>query len=97
MDTPIFFRVKIKSGLVGDYLNEMKEAIKMQFDQSSHRKIGRIFYAMNYVSSIIKSFPKDYLLDVEVSSDGVNFENKVQLGIDQYPILFSENIILVEE
>lgn len=43
---------------------------------------------MNYVSSIIKSFPKDYLLDVEVSSDGVNFENKVQLGIDQYPILF---------
>ncbi|MEN2861130.1 baseplate J/gp47 family protein [Mannheimia haemolytica] len=97
LDTPIFFRVKIKSGLVGDYLNEMKEAIKMQFDQSSHRKIGRIFYAMNYVSSIIKSFPKDYLLDVEVSSDGVNFENKVQLGIDQYPILFSENIILVEE
>lgn len=97
VDTPLFFKVKIKRGLVVDYVNDMKEAIKQQFDNASRRKIGKFFYAMNYVSSIIKALPHDYLLDVEVSSDGENFFNQVQLGIDQYPVLSVENIILVEE
>lgn len=97
VDTPLFFKVKIKRGLVADYVNDMKKAIKQQFDSVSRRKIGKFLYAMNYVSSIIKALPNDYLLDVEVSIDGENFSNQIQFGIDQYPVLSVENIIWVEE
>lgn len=90
--TPLYFRVKVKRSIVGNYATLVKDEIVRAFNHENKAKIGEEIYAISYVSGLVNILGAGYLLDVDVGLNQTSYADSVQLGIDQYPTISAENI-----
>ncbi|TCJ96128.1 putative phage protein gp47/JayE [Volucribacter psittacicida] len=92
-EVPIYFKVKVKSGIHVDAESSIKAAIKNYFNQNKG-KIGGTIYAMGYIPSLITEIGKDYLLDVKVGKQKSSYSESINMGIDEFPVISDDNIVV---
>lgn len=95
-NVPIYIQVKIRRGAEQGYEDIVKNAILEHSQRDVSDKIGGFIYGMDYSTSIIKALSSNTkLLDIDVSKSKGNYQDSLQLGIDQYPLITAENISVV--
>lgn len=90
---PVYFRVKVKPGAPIGYQEVIKKAIIDAFNGQA--KIGSDIYSIRFVAPVVKAMPDANILNVEISLVRDSWGNSVSLGVDQQPVISSENIEVV--
>lgn len=96
--TPVFFKVKIERGAPIGYQQTVQKAIIDTFVNGDGRaRIGSKIYAMRFIEPVNKSSDTINILDIEISLNKGDWKNSILLGIDQQPVISSENIEVIAE
>ena len=94
--TPIYFKIRIKTGAIIGAESLIKNAIIDYFSQNTSSKIAASIYSADFFG-IVKSISGVRLLDIQVGKSMSSFVEEIKLGVDQMPSISAENIIVVEE
>lgn len=94
--TPIYFKIRIKTGAIIGAESLIKNAIIDYFSQNTSSKIAASIYSADFFGTV-KSISGVRLLDIQVGKSMSSFVEEIKLGVDQMPSISAENIIVVEE
>lgn len=96
---PIFFSVTIEDNQ--NFSNQSVETLKQTIvnafygaDGSNRERIAGHIHATKYISAIVSTLQNIHLINLKIGLDNITFSDFLELGIDQYPSVSEENIII---